>query len=73
MGGSSRNLSMMQLAEENKKLFLQLLNYILDASMCLNGLKKNEKVISEAEVVKINSGAKNGTYGTKMKLISWRH
>lgn len=39
--------------------------------MCLNGLKKNEKVISEAEVVKINSGAKNKTYGTKM--ISWRH
>lgn len=70
---------MMQLAEKKfvllewKKLFFKLLNYILDASMCLNGLKKNEKVISEAEVVKINSGAKNGTYGTKMKLISWRH
>lgn len=39
--------------------------------MCLNGLKKNEKVISEVEVVKINFGVKNGIYGIKMKLILW--
>lgn len=39
--------------------------------MCLNGLKKNEKVISEVEVVKINLGVKNGIYGIKMKLILW--